>query len=287
MPELPEVETLCRQLAPQVRGQNIEKIHVYEPRLRFPLASNFGSFLEDQTIFSVKRKGKYILFHLQSGRIWLVHLGMSGRLLWTGLNPKYFTHVSWSAKLQNGKEFMYCDPRRFGFSLLFEPNEAYLTDLGIEPLSKEFHRGYLHNKIRNRTRDIKNILMDQKIIAGIGNIYANEILFQANVHPLTPGRVLQIEHCEKIVLATKKILRQAIAFQGTSISDFLDTNGKQGRFQKRFAVYARNGKTCPICDCTIQKDSHSQRSFFYCPECQKITVPQNPKKKRNANEKSK
>lgn len=268
MPELPEVETLRRQLQPVARGQKITNVQVFEPRLRFPVDQSFSQTLKGQIIADVARRGKYLLFHLRNESVWLVHLGMSGRLLWSGLDHKYFTHISWEVGLENDHSMVYSDARRFGFTRIFPAGQSYLDNLGPEPLERGWNSVYLQEKLCHKTRDIKNILMDQAVVAGIGNIYANEILFHAQIHPLKPGNELNGQNIEDVIRASRKVLREAIRFQGTSISDFLNMNGKQGRFQKRFFVYARSGLACKTCGQTIQKDKNSGRSFFYCPQCQ-------------------
>ena len=271
MPELPEVETVLRQIRPLVLQCRIHKVLVHEPRLRYTISGKFVKLLQGEEISDVTRRGKYLLFHFESGKLWLNHLGMSGRILWSGLDANYFSHISWQVELNNGKKLFYSDPRRFGFSLVLLPGEQspHLQRLGAEPLTNEFNEQYLFTKIRNRSRDIKSLLMDQQIVAGIGNIYANEILFYAGVHPMRAGHDISLQESEKIVFHTKHVLKQAVKFQGSSISDFLDTKGKEGRFQKRFAVYSRSSEPCRNCGSKIIKDRFSGRSFYFCPECQR------------------
>jgi formamidopyrimidine-DNA glycosylase len=269
MPELPEVESVLQSLAPKAQGQRIRTVQMLRRDLRYPVPEDLGDRLTGRLIQRLDRRGKYLVFVLGKGDSLLIHLGMSGRLLWQGLDQSYFRHVAWRMHLANGESLAYADARRFGFVRLLtaEENDP-LSFLGVEPLSRELNRVYLAGKMGRSQRSIKELIMDQSLLAGIGNIYANEILFCAGIHPLRPGSALVDSEWSSLARCIKKVLREAIRFQGSSISDFLDSRGKMGRFQKRFAVYARAGNSCRHCGKVIVKKRHHNRSYYYCPRCQ-------------------
>ena len=267
MPELPEVETVRRTLAPRVVGRRIIRVDVRERRLRRRVASDFARRLAGRTIASVGREGKYLLFHLEGGAVWLVHLGMSGCLA-VGLPPQA-RHSHIDVVLSDGTVLTYNDPRRFGLMLVSVRPVPEIAALGIDPLSEQFTAEYLRQRCRGRRRPIKNLLMDQAIVAGLGNIYANEILFRAGVRPSRSSGRLRRRELAAIQTATRAVLTEAIDLGGSSISDYRDGEGRPGYFQLRLGVYGRNGQPCPRCAIPIRSRVLAGRSSFYCPACQR------------------
>ena len=276
MPELPEVETIRRALLPQISGLIIRNIDVYETRLRRPLDSNLLiKLLQGQKIGDISRRAKYLIFQFENENVMIIHLGMSGRLQL--VNPKdeieKHTHVIFS--LSDGRQLRFKDTRRFGFiealtKAQLENYEPFLH-LGVEPLTDDFSVGYLLEKAGKSERAIKSVLMDANIVVGVGNIYANEALFHAGIHPLVQGRQLNFQDCHKIVDAVKEVLQQALLQGGTTINDFRDSNGEPGSFQVTLHVYSRKGEPCLVCGTPIERIAQIGRSSFFCPICQ--TMP--------------
>lgn len=269
MPELPEVETVRRSLAPFLVGASIRTVTIREPRLRQTLAANFAQLLTGRTITQLGRRGKYLHLHLDDGNIWLVHLGMTGQLLVeeTATAPLPHDHVL--ITLRTGYRLRYNDPRRFGLMRVGSAAEIEtVTALGVEPLGRMFTSRYLQERLRRTQRTIKDVLMDQRVVAGIGNIYASELLFRARVQPSRVAATLPEAAIERIVEATKAVLREAIRHRGSSISDYRDGEGKRGGFQDRFRVYDRAGQPCSTCQQCIQRETRGGRSSFFCASCQ-------------------
>ncbi|MGE0823594.1 MAG: bifunctional DNA-formamidopyrimidine glycosylase/DNA-(apurinic or apyrimidinic site) lyase [Candidatus Binatia bacterium] len=270
MPELPEVETVRRSLVPLLVGFKITAVTVRETRLRRPIADDFSASLVGKTIRAIDRRGKYLHFALNDNCIWLVHLGMTGQLVVEEPRSALLTHDHIVITLSSGRWLRYHDPRRFGLMAVGTVEEIHsMTLLGCEPLSREFTGRYLWEKSRTTRRPMKDFLMDQRVVAGIGNIYANELLFRAGVHPGRIAMTLDSLEAERIVKATKTVLREAIRHRGSSISDYRDGEGKRGAFQQRFRVYEREGAQCHICRTPIQRQIHGGRSSFFCPTCQR------------------
>lgn len=270
VPELPEVETVRRSLAPFVTGATIATVEVREPRLRRPLAPDFAMALTGRTILRVTRRGKYLHLHLDDSRVWLVHLGMTGQLVVENLGETLLPHDHILVVLSTGRRLRYNDPRRFGLMALGTENEIdTLAELGVEPLSRAFTGGSLWEKVRRTRRTIKDVLMDQRVVAGIGNIYASELLFRAGVRPGRIAATLSRPLTERIVKAAKTVLREAIRHRGSSISDYRDGEGRRGGFQNRFRVYDREGEPCPDCHTRIRRETRGGRSAFFCPTCQR------------------
>lgn len=266
MPELPEVETVRRTLLPHVVDRVVERVAVRERRLRRPVPADIAARLTGRRITALRRLGKYLLFDLDDGHVLLVHLGMSGSLAATGGGGKH-DHVE--IELRGGTRLVYNDPRRFGLVDVVDDAPAEVAELGVDPLSSEFTVAYLAGICRGRSRPIKNVLMDQAFIAGLGNIYASEILFRAAVRPTRRARTLRRREVEAIRDATGTVLADAIRAGGSSISDYRDGDGKPGYFQLQAAVYDREGKECRRCGALVRTRVLSGRSTFYCPGCQK------------------
>lgn len=269
MPELPEVETVRRSLR-SIVGRRIEAVVVTEPRLRRRTASDFAHRLEGRMIEAIERRGKYLLFRLSAGQCLLAHLGMTGALLLQPQGTPAQPHDHTRLRLSGGVQLTYNDPRRFGLLRAGRDDEfAELKNVGPDPLSAAFTVTRLAALARGRKRPVKNLLMDQRAVGGIGNIYANEILFRAGVRPSRQARRLTRREIGAVVSATRAVLRSAIRLGGSSISDYRDSAGRAGYFQLRLAVYDRTGQPCPRCAAAIRRTVHAGRGSFYCPRCQR------------------
>jgi formamidopyrimidine-DNA glycosylase len=269
VPELPEVETVRRSLERLILGQTVVAVEVREPRLRRPLAPNFAARLANRIIRQIGRRGKYLTIGLDNGRIWLIHLGMTGQLVIGHPDEPLRPHDHLIIALGNGQCLRYNDTRRFG--LMAVGSEAEVEGwigLGVEPLHAAFSSRYLWARVQRTQRTIKDVLMDQQVVAGIGNIYASELLFRAGVRPMRIAAMLSRPEVEQIVKAAKTVLREAIRHRGSSISDYLDGEGQPGNFQERFRVYDREGLPCRRCKAPIQREVRGGRSAFFCPVCQ-------------------
>jgi formamidopyrimidine-DNA glycosylase len=269
VPELPEVETVRRSLERLIAAQCIREVTVREARLRKTIAPSFAAALAGRTIQQVGRRGKYLYLELDNGLIWLVHLGMTGQLIVCDSREPLRTHDHIVIDLSDNRCLRYNDTRRFGLMAVGTADEIEaLIALGVEPLSVKFSTPYLWDKVQRTQRTIKDVIMDQRVVAGVGNIYASELLFRAKVQPSRNAATLQLRETEQIVKATKAVLQEAIKHKGSSISDYLDGEGQPGSFQKRFRVYDREGKPCRSCATPIQRATRGGRSSFFCPTCQ-------------------
>ena len=274
MPELPEVEVCRRGLLPHVEGQRIDGAVVRFPRLRHELPADLGATLAGRTIAALERRGKYLLFDCRRGadRGWLiVHLGMSGnlRLVETDRPPQRHDHVD---LLLPGAVLRYSDPRRFGV-IDWWPGAApdrhpLLAVLGVEPLAAEFTGDWLYAATRRRGSAIKTVLMDSHLLVGVGNIYASESLFRAGISPLRAASRIGRARCAELAAAVRATLGAAIAAGGSSIRDYLHSDGSSGYFQLECAVYGRAGAACRRCGGAIRQIRQGGRSPFYCPACQ-------------------
>jgi len=277
MPELPEVESLRRILVRTAVGRTIVSVRIGDKQLRRRATQDFSGAVAGRRIVKLSRRAKYLIVELDGDHVILVHLGMSGSLTHrhSGFDAIDFDprHDHLEFLLDDGSRLVYNDPRRFGMVRLIEraalASTAELKRLGPEPLSREFNANYLAEKARGRTSAIKNLLMDQRIVAGIGNIYASEILFRAGVRPTRrAGRVTRSE-IEKIAAAVPVILRAAIGSNGTTFRSYRDSRGQPGRFATRLRVYGREGEPCYTCSTPIKNVIVGQRASFYCPKCQR------------------
>jgi formamidopyrimidine-DNA glycosylase len=269
MPELPEVETVRRSLLPIV-GARIESVEVREPRLRRVVAHDFALRLSGRVIHGIERRGKYLLFQLSEDEALLSHLGMSGALLLQPADTPPETHDHVSLHLSDGRQVTFNDPRRFGLLRVGRTDEfEELGNVGPDPLSDDFSVQDLAALARGRKKPVKNLLMDQRALGGIGNIYANEILFRAGIRPGRQARRLTRAELQRLFDATRAILRSAIRLGGSSISDYRDGDGRPGYFQLRLKVYDRAGKPCVRCHTPVRRAVHAGRSSFYCAACQR------------------
>jgi len=273
MPELPEVETICKGLEPVIVQQKISKIMVSQDQLRWPVpVSRLKSLAEGQKIIAIQRRAKYIIWNMENGANVVIHLGMSGRLGCFPADAPVEKHTHVVFQLQDACQIRYRDPRRFGFLDITSSDEferyVRFRHLGVEPLSKDFNANYLYKHTAGSKRAIKNVLMDAKVVVGVGNIYANEALFKAGLAPHRPGVAISKKECESITSGTKIVLEQAIKRGGTTLNDFQNPQGAAGFFQLDLAVYGRSGDSCKVCGSTIEKIILTGRSSFYCPNCQ-------------------
>jgi formamidopyrimidine-DNA glycosylase len=276
MPELPEVESLRRILARSAVGRTIVRARIGDKSLRRRVPIDFSSNIAGRRITGLSRRAKYLIVEFDGDDVLLVHLGMSGSLThrhdgFRGEFDPRHDHLEFS--LDDDSRLVYNDPRRFGMVRLVAraalASTAELKGLGPEPLSREFNAGFLASKARGRRVAIKNLIMDQRIVAGIGNIYAAEILFRANVRPTRrAGRVTRAE-IEKIAAAAPLILRAAIGRSGTTFRSYRDSRGQPGRFAERLRVYGREAKPCYTCSTPIRNVVVGGRASFYCPKCQR------------------
>ena len=287
MPELPEVEIVKRSLSKMINNTTIVNIKIKNKNLRYKLPVKFSRELNGEKILNISRRSKYLIFHFEK-KILLAHLGMSGKFIlirdhdkrifktsfYYNLNiNKKHNHVYF--KLNNGYILIYNDVRRFGFLKVFKLNDIkkipFLKKLGFEPFSKKFNLEYFKNYIKYKKRNIKNLLMDQTFVSGIGNIYVNEVLFASKIKPLRSCNSLKSYEIKSIIFNIKKILKLSISKGGSSIKDFQNTLGKNGNFQQFFYVYGKYAEECSRISCkgNIKKVMISARSSFYCSNCQK------------------
>ena len=273
MPELPEVETICRGLRSHLEGRRILRVKVRERRLRCPVDRKLAQYVEGKTIVSVRRIAKYIVIVLSSDVVWLFHLGMSGKLIHVDPEMPKQKHDHILVSLDSGSQLRYHDPRRFGLSLVTAGTKLHdlpqLKHLGLDPFDSQFTGSYLHAFTKRSERRIRDLLLDQQVIGGIGNIYANEILARVGVRPTTRSWRLKRATVDAIAASIPEVLNEAIRWCGTSFSDYRDADDKFGEFQNRLRVYDRGGEKCRRCASPIKKVAMGNRSAFYCPSCQK------------------
>ncbi|MGC6472728.1 MAG: bifunctional DNA-formamidopyrimidine glycosylase/DNA-(apurinic or apyrimidinic site) lyase [Parvibaculales bacterium] len=291
MPELPEVETVCRGLQPFVEGRRIQTLTLRRAGLRFPFPGGFAEKVAQARVEKITRRAKFILKHLDNGLVWMTHLGMTGR--YTVIDPDgpsrpgAFHHQAEASPSTGGKhehvhavfegglELIYSDPRRFGYMDLL-PAESlwqsrHFAHLGPEPLSNAWHWRDLLAVLDGRGAPVKTALLDQSVVSGLGNIYVCEALFRAGVSPRRKAGNLGAKRVERLVPHIREVLQEAIAAGGSSLRDFAGAQGSAGYFQHNFDVYDREGEACSNrnCDATIKRIVQSGRSSFYCPKCQR------------------
>jgi len=287
MPELPEVETVKRGLEPVLKGRKILKVETRRGNLRWAFPPGFAATLQGAKVTNLGRRAKYILVGLDNGQSLLIHLGMTGRF--TVLTPKgttnlgefYFEtgagekadgphdHVVFD--LDDGVRLVYSDPRRFGMMDLVPEDGAHklLDELGVEPLGNELSADYLAARFKNKAAPMKAALLDQGIVAGLGNIYVCEALWRARISPKRKAGTLKHEKLEELVRHIRDVLNDAIRAGGSTLRDFQGADGEKGSYQERFQVYDHEGDPCPRGDGVIKRIVQSGRSTFYCPKCQK------------------
>jgi formamidopyrimidine-DNA glycosylase len=271
MPELPEVEVIRRGLAPHLLGRRFLSVTVGDKRLRQGSSpEDLAQLVPGRRLTRLTRRGKYLLFGLEGSVTLLIHLGMTGRLL-LGVPPGHEPHVHLFFTLEGGLTLAFQDVRRFGQALVFAPGQPLfpLDQVGREPFSRRVTPEWLAETARGRTRPLKNFLLDGRLLAGIGNIYACEIMFAAGLHPGTPVGKLKVEDWARVLKETRRILKRAIRQGGTTVNDYLNSHGGTGLFQVELMVYGRGGEPCRQCGKAIQRIVQAGRSTFFCPRCQR------------------
>jgi len=287
MPELPEVEVVKKSLEKKLKNLTIKDVNIINNNLRYRIDNKQFNKIKGQKIISIKRRSKYLLINLNKNLTILAHLGMTGIFFIIDDNKKYKTSFYYSLKKNDKKHdhitfffnkkinLIYNDVRKFGFIKIFPSKDVFncvhLLSLGPEPLSNNFNLTYFNKYILNKKTKIKNLLMDQKFVAGLGNIYCNEILFLCKITPTRSVSKINHQEKKKIIFFIKKILKQAIMLGGSSIKNFSSTGGQEGNFQQKFNVYNKDKVSCNRLKCLgiIRKVYTSNRSSFFCPKCQK------------------
>lgn len=271
MPELPEVETTRRGISDKLIGATLHSLEIRNANLRWPINENIKQ-IQSRNLLAIERRGKYLIFDFKEIFL-IVHLGMSGSLRLVSIDSpensvKKHDHVLFS--FSNDWVLHYHDPRRFGSMHVTSQwhDHFLLMNLGPEPIQRDFNLEYLQRTLKERKTDIYSVLMNSKIVAGIGNIYANEILFESKIHPLLKGGSLNSKQISDLIVSTKSILKKAIAKGGTTLRDFVNTQGNPGYFSQNLFVYGRENEQCQICSSLIVKVRHKQRSIYFCPQCQ-------------------
>ncbi|RYD31396.1 MAG: bifunctional DNA-formamidopyrimidine glycosylase/DNA-(apurinic or apyrimidinic site) lyase [Verrucomicrobiaceae bacterium] len=271
MPELPEVETTLRGIAPHVTGAEVREVIVKRHDLRQPVSPTLAS-IEGRKILSVHRRSKYLLFGIGDGSTVMIHLGMSGSLRVIGPGADWKKHDHLGITLSNGRQLRFHDPRRFGLVLHFtQPPEEHplLRDLGPEPLEDGFDAKRLRSACASRKAAIKLVIMDAKVVVGVGNIYASESLFRAGILPQTAANTLTLPRLKRLTAAIKEVLADSIEQGGTTLRDFLKSDGEPGYFRQKLFVYERKGQPCLKCGTSIRHAVMGQRSTYWCPKCQR------------------
>jgi formamidopyrimidine-DNA glycosylase len=285
MPELPEVETVRRGLAPALVGKRIAKAKTKRADLRFPFPARFAARLKGRRVDALERRAKYLLAHLDNGTVWVTHLGMTGR--WSVLGAKqqpgdfYYSeppdpaHTHVVIDMEEGARLEFNDPRRFGYMDLIAESaldaHPWFKGLGPEPLGNAFNLPYLKKALAGKKAPIKAALLDQRIVAGLGNIYVVEALYRAGIAPTKAAGRISAQRLEKLFHAIRAVLEEAIEAGGSTLSDYAQVDGAQGGFQHRFRVYDREGEECLTKNCggTIVRLTQAGRSTFWCPRCQR------------------
>jgi formamidopyrimidine-DNA glycosylase len=270
VPELPEVETVRRQIEPEITGRTIERARILDERWTRPVEPRrVEERLAGRRIESVGRRGKYLLLELDDGGVLVMHLRMTGNLVLGGDDDRWLRA---SLELDDGRELRFTDPRRFGQAVLLPPGkveEYFESRIGIEPLSDELTAETLARLALGRRAPLKSFLLDQSGVAGVGNIYADEALWRARLHPLSPAGSMRLEHCEELRAAIVETLEIGLSNGGASIDDYLDARGERGSMQDEFIVHTRAGEPCPRCGETIRRIVVGGRSTYFCPGCQR------------------
>ena len=285
MPELPEVETVRRGLAPYLVARKIARAETRRGDLRFPFPKGFARRLSGRRVDALERRAKYILAQLDDGNVWVTHLGMTGRWSVVGARKQpgdfYYSeppdpmHTHMLIETDKGERIEFNDPRRFGYMDLIAADKLHahpwFKGLGPEPLSNDFHEGHLKKAFAGKKTSVKAALLDQRVVAGLGNIYVVEALHRVGISPSKPAGRISAPRLERLFHAIRAVLEEAIEAGGSTLSDYAAVDGARGGFQHRFRVYDREGEECPTPDCggTIRRITQAGRSTFYCARCQR------------------
>ncbi len=271
MPELPEVETTRRGIAPALEGLRIRELKVRERRLRWPVPKGLEKRLRNQPVLSVRRRAKYLLLEIPQG-CFMVHLGMSGSMRIVPATEQPEKHDHFDIVTERNEVIRFNDPRRFG-SLLWggsnPESHPLLARLGPEPLSDEFEGASLWRGARHRKVAIKQHIMNSHVVVGVGNIYASEALFRAGIHPNRAAGKISAVRMERLANVIKEVLGEAIRVGGTTLRDYRNSAGKPGYFQQKLNVYERASKPCTVCNTPVKRIVQGQRATYYCPQCQR------------------
>ena len=275
MPELPEIETIKRCLENNITGSRITKLTCNRSNLRYVLSPLLDSLVPTSTIKAVRRRAKYLIIDLDNNHSLVIHLAMSGRFTIQSQSYQPIKHDHLLFYLNNKQKLVFNDARRFGMVYIFATatlnNQPILAKLGPEPLLESFSADYLYKLLKNRKASIKNILMNNEFVVGVGNIYVAEALFVAKIHPKTLCCDLSYNEVCELVYAIKNILAKAIIAGGTSLKDFVNADNSLGYFKQELLVYGRSGKECRLCTNLIQRIVQGSRSSFFCPKCQSLS----------------
>src|SRR4051812_31097495 len=271
MPELPEVETTMRALAARLAGRRLTGLVQRRADIRFPLPQQFEAKLCGRTVTRLARRAKFIECFLDDGTVLLLHLGMSGRLVFDG--PPCGPHEHLTFAFDDGTTLRYVDPRRFGMVDLWPAGRLnehrWLAHLGLEPLEATFNGGTLRAAVAGRRSALKVALMDQRLVVGVGNIYASESLFRAKLSPARTAGHLKPREAERLAAAVREVLEEAIAAGGSSLRDYVQADGEPGNFQRNFRVSDRAGEPCPACGTAVERIVQGARATYFCPRCQR------------------
>jgi formamidopyrimidine-DNA glycosylase len=271
LPELPEVETTRRGLLRHVLGRRIQSVLVHEKRLRWPVTPELPTLLSGQPVRAIERRAKYLLLRMPNGTL-IVHLGMSGNLRVVRGAQALLPHDHIELQLDSGAALRFNDPRRFGCFLYTTEaprHHKLLKDLAPEPLTRRFDGEYLHRVTRGRRVAIKSLLLNGRLVTGVGNIYASEALFRARLRPQRQARSLTRAHCTRLVSAIRAVLKSAIRAGGTTLRDYVSAEGAPGYFKQKLYVYERAKLPCRRCRTPVRQLTQGQRSTYYCPQCQR------------------
>ncbi len=269
---MPEVETIARKLRRSIAGKQIAGVYLSGKALRRPMPCDFAALLKGRTIRSIHRRGKYLILEMEPQAFWLIHLGMSGRLFYAPEPAERPGHTHASVQFTDGGELQFCDPRRFGLMDFYQTSslEALpeVQRLGKDPLGSSFDADWLWPELKQTRRDLKSFLLDQRKIAGLGNIYVCEAMFRAHVHPARRCDTLTRREAAALTHAIREVLKAGIRNRGTSFSDFMDSDGELGAHQDFLCVFQREGEKCRDCRATIVRIRQGNRSTYFCPRCQ-------------------
>jgi formamidopyrimidine-DNA glycosylase len=271
VPELPEVETTRRGLSRHLRGRHVRVVLVHERRLRWPVTPELEALLRGQQVRAVQRRAKYLLLRLTHGTL-IVHLGMSGSLRVVPQSSALLPHDHVEMQLDSGAALRFNDPRRFGcwlYTTAAPRQHPLLRDLAPEPLTTQFDGAYLHRITRGRRVAVKSLLLNGRLVTGVGNIYASEALFRARLRPQRVARTLTLAHCRRLAAAIRAVLKAAIRAGGTTLRDYVSADGAPGYFKQKLYVYERAHLPCRRCRTPVRQLTQGQRSTYYCPQCQR------------------
>jgi len=273
MPELPEVETIARKLRRSITGKRIAAIRLSGKPLRRPIPGHLAATLRGRTIRAVHRRGKYLVVEMEPQAFWLIHLGMSGRILFCPHGMECPKHTHAAIRFADGAELQFRDPRRFGLMDVYQvegiDDVPEIRRLGHDPFSVEFNAPWLWSELIHTRRDLKSFLLDQRKIAGLGNIYVCEALYRARLHPERRSNTATRKEAAALARAVREVVRKAVENRGTSFSDFIDSDGEPGAHQDFLHVFYREGEKCRRCRATIARIRQGNRSTYFCPRCQK------------------